>query len=155
MYQFDSRTLQQKLSTFAEQMAVNRETLGVNLSKMRETRRLTQDQLAERAYVSKKSISNWERGVSTPGWGNIERLASVLKCDISDLLDDPDAPSSNEPTIGERMDSLEAKLDRVLEILGTADAAVAAVSRQSEDPAAADLPEVPDPPKRRASRRAA
>lgn len=39
-------------------------TIGKNIKKLRTARGLTQDQLAEQLYVTRQTISNWERGVS-------------------------------------------------------------------------------------------
>ena len=39
-------------------------TIGKNIKKLRTAGGLTQDQLAEQLYVTRQTISNWERGVS-------------------------------------------------------------------------------------------
>ena len=39
-------------------------TIGKNIRKLRTAAGLTQDQLAERLFVTRQTVSNWERGVS-------------------------------------------------------------------------------------------
>ena len=39
-------------------------TIGTNIKKLRTSQGLTQDQLAEKLYVTRQTVSNWERGVS-------------------------------------------------------------------------------------------
>ena len=39
-------------------------TIGSNIKKLRTGKKLTQDQLAEKLYVTRQTMSNWERGVS-------------------------------------------------------------------------------------------
>ena len=37
-------------------------TIGGTIKKLRTGQRLTQDQLAERLFVTRQTVSNWERG---------------------------------------------------------------------------------------------
>ncbi len=39
-------------------------TIGTNIKKLRTSQGLTQDQLAEKLYVTRQTVSNWERGGS-------------------------------------------------------------------------------------------
>ena len=39
-------------------------TIGGTIKKLRTGQGLTQDQLAEKLYVTRQTVSNWERGVS-------------------------------------------------------------------------------------------
>lgn len=51
---------------------------------------LTQEQLAKKIYVSKKTISNWETGKTTPDLESLIRLAKYFDLSLDDLiLDDP------------------------------------------------------------------
>ena len=47
-------------------------TIGTNIKKLRTTAGLTQDQLAERLYVTRQTVSNWERGISRPDLDQLE-----------------------------------------------------------------------------------
>ena len=39
-------------------------TIGSNIKKLRTGQGMTQDQLAEKLFVTRQTVSNWERGVS-------------------------------------------------------------------------------------------
>ncbi len=65
--------------------------LGEHIRQMREERGLSQQELAERAMVTRPYISNLERGQSSPTVDLIVRFAKAMDCKPSDLL------SSYEP----------------------------------------------------------
>ena len=52
-------------------------TFGEKLKKLRSDNGLTQDELAERLYVSRTAISKWESG---RGYPNIESLKAIARC---------------------------------------------------------------------------
>ena len=56
------------------------------LKKMRNDKELSQQQLAEKMYVTKPTISRWESGVRLPDAAMIARLAEVLGVDINVLI---------------------------------------------------------------------
>ena len=47
---------------------------------------LTQEELAEKLFVSGKTISNWETGKTTPDIDNVIFLSNYLKVSLNDLL---------------------------------------------------------------------
>lgn len=59
---------------------------GKTIKELRENRRITQRELAERLNVSDKAISKWETGKGLPDIGIIEDLAQVLEVSITELL---------------------------------------------------------------------
>lgn len=61
-------------------------TIGKNIKKLRTARGLTQDQLAEQLYVTRQTISNWERGTSRPDLDQLEAIAGALGTDVTTLL---------------------------------------------------------------------
>ena len=76
---------------------VNYEIIGRNVSEYRLARKLTQEQLAEKAGVSKQFICNIERGRTVPSLKTILSLCDALDVTSNDLLrcsatHDPDAP---------------------------------------------------------------
>ena len=168
MYHQDSRTLPQKLSTFAFQMGLNTDILGPNIRAARDARRMSQEDLADRAGVSKRAVGTWERGPAVPEWRHLESVAKVLKIDVGELLEDPDAPADEHPSIGDLLDqiaarqiAMEAKLDAVLELFSTAEQLADAIDRrrasggskpEAERPR---LPGVRPPAKRAAQKRSA
>ena len=70
-------------------------TFGETLKELRESKNLSQQQLANYLYVNRSSISNWESGRRIPDIIILSRLAQVLNIDISELtcvIDDDTTP---------------------------------------------------------------
>lgn len=61
-------------------------TLGPFVARVRTRRGLTQRQLGERLYVSDKTVSKWERGLSLPSVPLLVPLADALGITISELM---------------------------------------------------------------------
>jgi transcriptional regulator with XRE-family HTH domain len=59
---------------------------GQNLKRLRKTRKLTQEQLAESIGVSVDFISNVERGINGPSFDTLEKLAAVLGVAVVELF---------------------------------------------------------------------
>ena len=59
---------------------------GKTIKGLRERRRATQKELAERIGVSDKAVSKWETGKGLPDIGIIEELAGALGVSIAELL---------------------------------------------------------------------
>jgi len=53
-------------------------SLGLNVRKLREANKLTQEKLAERAELDPTYISGIERGKRNPGIKNVARIAKAL-----------------------------------------------------------------------------
>lgn len=70
--------------------------LGQALRSAREERGLTQDALADAADVSKKYISNIERGKCNPSYDILYRLVSALHISADFLFEDFENASSTE-----------------------------------------------------------
>ena len=63
------------------------DTLGAQIRKYREHRRLTQNQLAEKLGESSGSvIYNWEKGIGRPGCDKLVRLCDILDISADELL---------------------------------------------------------------------
>lgn len=60
--------------------------LGKRLRERRVALGLTQDELAARLFVTRQTISNYERGLSEPYLDTLRRLAEALETDIVALL---------------------------------------------------------------------
>lgn len=52
----------------------------------RESNKLTQEQLADKIYVSRQTVSKWERGESLPDIENIIILSDLYDISIDQLL---------------------------------------------------------------------
>lgn len=59
---------------------------GKTIKELREKRRLTQKELAEKIGVSDKAVSKWETGKGLPDIGIVEDLAGVLSVSVGELL---------------------------------------------------------------------
>ena len=68
-------------------------TLGPFIARIRTERGLTQRELAERLYVSDKTVSKWERGLSLPSVPLLMPLAETLGLSISELMSREESPS--------------------------------------------------------------
>ena len=64
-------------------------SFGARLSALRSQAGLSQSALAEQLGVSRQAVSNWERDLSEPDIGSIERIAKVLAVPVSHLIDSP------------------------------------------------------------------
>ena len=59
---------------------------GSVIKKLREEKKLTQEELAEKLFVSSKAISKWETGKGFPDISLIEPLAKALDISVIELL---------------------------------------------------------------------
>lgn len=60
--------------------------LGQTLKEKRKEVQLTQEQLAEKIFVSTKTISNWENDKTTPDIDSLIRLANLFDLSLDNLL---------------------------------------------------------------------
>lgn len=62
-------------------------TLGENIKRIRELRKLSVQQLAEKMAVGRANIYNWESDDNTPNGESLTALAKALDVTVDDLLD--------------------------------------------------------------------
>lgn len=86
-------------------------TLGSFVARVRAERGLTQRQLAERLYVSDKTVSKWERGLSLPSVPLLVPLADALGLSISELMACEEAPHEERLGRAEADRLIAASLD--------------------------------------------
>lgn len=67
-------------------MMLDMNAIGAFIRERRVEGGRTQAELAERLGVSAQSVSNWERGETTPDIGLLPDLACILDCSIDTLL---------------------------------------------------------------------
>lgn len=60
--------------------------IGKTIARYRQSRQLTQDELAERLGIGNEAVSRIERGVVIPGIARLMELASIFQCETADLL---------------------------------------------------------------------
>ena len=65
---------------------MNHYVTGAAIKALREKKRLTQQQLAEKLSVSDKAVPKWETGKGFPDISLLEPLASVLQVSLPELL---------------------------------------------------------------------
>ncbi len=61
---------------------------GDNLKNLRKSKKLSQEELAEKVGVSRQSVSKWETGEAYPEMNNILMLCKIFHCNINELVND-------------------------------------------------------------------
>lgn len=80
------------------------------LLRLRTEKKMTQDELAEKVFVTRQAVSRWEKGETTPNVETLKLLSGVFDVSINTLLGSPrqlicqccgmpleDATTSHEP----------------------------------------------------------
>ncbi len=75
---------------------MNKYVTGAVIRKLREDKRMTQEELAARIYVSSKAVSKWETGQGFPDISLLEPLAKVLDISVIELLSGEDVRNMNK-----------------------------------------------------------
>jgi transcriptional regulator with XRE-family HTH domain len=60
--------------------------LAALLKQLREERDITQEQLAFDAGITVSALSRIERGLNSPGWTTVRRIADALGVSLSELV---------------------------------------------------------------------
>ena len=66
---------------------MNQQKIGEFLKQLRKDKGLTQEQLAERFYVSSRTVSRWETGNNMPDIATLIDLADFYEVDIREIID--------------------------------------------------------------------
>jgi DNA-binding XRE family transcriptional regulator len=66
---------------------IHRAKLGRNIVALRERRKLTQEQLAEKTGVSSRYVQSLEAGEYFPSLPKLVKLKSVLRCGWNEIFD--------------------------------------------------------------------
>ena len=59
-----------------------------NLKKIRKSKNISQEELAEKVGVSRQSVSKWETSEAYPEMNNMLELCKIFKCNLGDLVND-------------------------------------------------------------------
>ena len=78
-----------------EEKAMDRYVTGAVIKRLRERKKLTQEELADRIHVSSKAVSKWETGAGFPDISLIEPLAEALGISVIELLSGEDVRNEN------------------------------------------------------------
>ncbi len=74
---------------------MNQYVTGAVIRELREKAKLTQAELAERLFVSDKTVSKWENGKGYPDISLLEPIAAVLGVSVSELLSGKTVSNAN------------------------------------------------------------
>ncbi len=74
---------------------MDRYVTGSVIRRLREGKKLTQEQLAEKIFVSCKAVSKWETGQGFPDVSLLEPLAKALDISVIELLSGEDVRNRN------------------------------------------------------------
>lgn len=60
--------------------------IGEFIANLRKEKNLTQEQLAEKLYITDRAVSKWERGLSLPDADKMLELCNILGINVNELL---------------------------------------------------------------------
>lgn len=60
--------------------------INENIRAYRENKNITQAELAEKLYVTRQAVSNWENGKTEPDIDTLNKIATVLEISIEELI---------------------------------------------------------------------
>jgi len=109
---------------------------GDNLKQIRKSKKMSQEQLAEKVNVTRQSVSKWENGESYPEMNNILELCKIFNCKLNDLVhtDMKDISSLDEEIImnvvkfNEKKQNEVKSLSNVISLIGKIGAIVLKVA---------------------------
>ena len=115
---------------------VNLMKFGDNLRQTRKSKKMSQEQLAEKMNVTRQSVSKWENGESYPEMNNILELCKIFNCKLNDLVlaDMPDISSLDEEIVmnvvkfNEKKQNEVKTLSNVISLIGKIGAIVLKVA---------------------------
>lgn len=68
---------------------MEQQKIGNFLKQLRKEKGLTQEQFAERFYISSRTVSRWETGSNMPDVDMLIELADFYEVDIREIIDVP------------------------------------------------------------------
>ena len=74
---------------------MDRYVTGAVIKRLREGKKMTQEDLADRIHVSSKAVSKWETGAGFPDISLLEPLAKALGISVIELLSGEDVRNQN------------------------------------------------------------
>ena len=61
-------------------------SVGTHIRRIRTERHMTQEQLAEKLFVTRQAVSAWETGKALPDVETLERIAAALEVDMTEVI---------------------------------------------------------------------
>lgn len=101
--------------------------LNDNIKRLREEKNLTQQQLADKLYVSRQTVCRWENGSRCPDLITAKKLALELEVSVDELISGEDINNiqmnhqmwkSEKMRNRQHLQEFQKKLLNVMEILG-------------------------------------
>lgn len=77
--------------------------LGETIAALRKKQGMSQQTLAEQLYVTRQTISKWEKNISVPDADALIRLADALDVPVQTLLGQPDAAPAEPSDLAEAL----------------------------------------------------
>ena len=74
---------------------MDRYVTGAVIRRLRESKKMTQEELAEKIFVSSKAVSKWETGQGFPDISLLEPLSKALEISVIELLSGEDVRNRN------------------------------------------------------------
>jgi transcriptional regulator with XRE-family HTH domain len=96
---------------------MSRDLIAVRIKEVRETRGLTQVELALKAGLPAATISHFETSTRTPGTSTLQRLAEALEVRVDYLLGREDEPAPSGPEARVIFRNLAGMTDSTLKAL--------------------------------------
>ena len=94
--------------------------IGKYIAELRKKKKLTQQELGDKLFVTDKAVSKWERGLSLPDITILEKLADELDTDIYSILQIEKKKNTNvEKIIQEEKVKIKKQLQKKLLLLLT------------------------------------
>lgn len=91
---------------------------GDNLKKLRTSKGMSQEKLAEKVNVSRQSVSKWETGDAYPEMNNLLELCKIFHCKINDLVNDSILDVNNlDEEVKSRVVSLKKEESKKMKVL--------------------------------------
>ena len=87
--------------------------IGKFIASCRKNKKLTQEQLAEKLFVTNRAVSKWERGLSLPDADKMLDLCNILGINVNELLN---GEKINMTDYDKKMEDLLIELSKIEEI---------------------------------------
>lgn len=78
---------------------MNSDKIGIFIRKLRNEKGMTQDELAEKCYISRQAVSKWERKITIPDSATLIILSEIFGVSINEILAGEKLTNSNKEKI--------------------------------------------------------
>lgn len=90
--------------------------LSEKIAMLRKARGLTQEQLAEKLFVSRTAVSKWETGRGMPGMDSLQQMAKFFDITLDELLSTEEIISIAERENRENLRRFASRTDGILDL---------------------------------------